>query len=76
MLEQASDVPPLSDSAPPYGHLPTNHKRIITAMKNLADLAKFGRMALDKSNHHRQMVVRKLERIGASTLLPAGLLER
>ena len=76
ILGQASNVPTLSTSAPPYGHPPTNHERIITAMESFGSLINMEKVALATSNGRKQVAGRELESIGALRLLPRGWVER
>ena len=76
ILGQASSNPTLSTSTPPYGHPPTNHERIITAMESVCNLVNMEKVALAKSNGRKQMVGRELESIGALRLLPRRWVER
>ena len=75
-LEQAFNIPALRTSTPPYGHPPTNHERIISAMEGFWNMVSLGKMALAKSNARKQVVGRELESIGALRLLPRGWVER
>ena len=76
ILGQASDVPTLSTSTPPYGHPPTNHERIITAMDSFWNLVNMEKVALAKSNGRKRVVGRDIESIGALRLMPRGWVER
>ena len=76
ILGQASDVATLGTSTPPYGHPPTKHERIITAMESFWNLVNMEKVALAKSNARKQVVGRELESIGALRLLPRGWVER
>ena len=76
ILGQASNVPTLSTSTPPYGYPPTNHERIITAMEGFWNLVNMEKVALAKSNGRKELIGRELEGIGASRLLPRGWVER
>ena len=75
-LEQASNSPAPRTSTPPYGHPPTNHERIISAMEGFWNMVSLGKMALTKSNARKQVVGRELESIGALRLLPRRWVER
>ena len=76
ILGQASNVPTLCISTPPYGHPPTNHERIITAIESFWNLVNMEKVALAKSNGRKKVIGRELEGIGASRLLPRGWVER
>ena len=76
ILGQASDVPTLSTSTPPYGHPPTNYERIITAMDSFWNLVNMEKVALAKSNGRKQVVGRELESVGALRLLSRGWVDR
>ena len=71
-----SKVPAPSTFTPEYGHPPSNHERIITAMEGSLNLITMEKMALVKSNARKRVVGRDLESIEALQLLPRGWIER
>ncbi|KAF6225514.1 hypothetical protein HO133_009514 [Letharia lupina] len=73
---RASNVPAPSASIPSYGHPPSNHERIMTAMEGYINLVQMEKMVLAKSKARKQVVDGDLESIKAAKLLPRRWMER